>query len=83
MKCLCDQLPDSYTKIDFVMRELQIHRITATKYLKELVRIGRLAKHKSSKGSAIDFYKMLISSWMGFLDEILFVFVCSLVLTVQ
>ena len=38
-----------YTKIDFVMRELQVHRITATKYLEELVGIGLLTKHKMGK----------------------------------
>lgn len=38
-----------YTKIDFVMQELQVHRNTATKYLEELVRIGLLAKHKIAK----------------------------------
>ncbi len=35
-----------YTKIEFVMKELNIHRLTATKYLDELVRIGLLEKHK-------------------------------------
>ena len=35
-----------YTKIDFVMQELQVHRNTATKYLEELVRMGLLVKHK-------------------------------------
>lgn len=38
-----------YTKIDFVMQELQIHRNTAIKYLEELVRIGLLTKHKIGK----------------------------------
>ncbi len=38
-----------YTKIDFVMQELQIARITATKYLEELVGIGLLSKHKKGK----------------------------------
>ncbi len=38
-----------YTKIDFVMNELQIHRNTATKYLEELVAIGLLVKHKVVK----------------------------------
>lgn len=38
-----------YTKIDFVMQELQIHRNTAVKYLEELVRIGLLTKHKLGK----------------------------------
>ncbi len=35
-----------YTKIEFVMDELQITRKTATKYLEELVNIGLLSKHK-------------------------------------
>lgn len=38
-----------YTKIDFVMAELMVHRNTATKYLDELVRIGLLSKHKLGK----------------------------------
>lgn len=38
-----------YTKIEFVMQELQVHRNTATKYLEELVRIGMLSKHKIGK----------------------------------
>jgi Fic family protein len=38
-----------YTKIEFVMQELQVSRITATKYLNELVRIGLLSKHKKWK----------------------------------
>jgi Fic family protein len=35
-----------YTKIDFVMKELNVSRMTANKYLEELVRIGLLTKHK-------------------------------------
>lgn len=38
-----------YTKIDFVMKELQVTRITAMKYLEELTRIGLLSKHKKWK----------------------------------
>ncbi len=38
-----------YTKIDFVIQELQVHRNTATKYLEELVRIGLLTKIKIVK----------------------------------
>jgi Fic family protein len=38
-----------YTKIDFVMQELQIHRNTATRHLEGLVRIGLLTKHKIEK----------------------------------
>lgn len=38
-----------YTKIDFVMQELQVTRKTATKYLDELVRVNLLSKHKKGK----------------------------------
>lgn len=38
-----------YTKIDFVMHELQIARKTAIKYLEELVSIGILSKQKKWK----------------------------------
>lgn len=35
-----------YTKIDFVMNELQVSRVTAAKYLEALVERGFLVKHK-------------------------------------
>lgn len=38
-----------YTKIDFVTRDLQVHRNTATRYLDEIVKIGLLSKHKIGK----------------------------------
>jgi len=38
-----------YTKIEFVMDELQVTRKTAAKYLDEAVRIGLLSKHKLGK----------------------------------
>jgi Fic family protein len=38
-----------YTKIEFVMAELLVHRNTASKYLDELVRIGLLSRHKLGK----------------------------------
>lgn len=38
-----------YTKIDFVMQELRVTRITATKYLDALVNLGILSKHKKGK----------------------------------
>ena len=38
-----------YTKINFVMKELRVTRITAMKYLEKLVRIGLLSKHKKWK----------------------------------
>jgi Fic family protein len=38
-----------YTKIEFVMDELQVHRNTASRYLEQLVTIGLLSKHKLGK----------------------------------
>ncbi len=38
-----------YTKIEYVEKELQVHRNTARKYLDELVKIGLLEKHKIGK----------------------------------
>lgn len=38
-----------YTKIEFVMNELQVHRNTASRYLEELVGIGLLSKHRLGK----------------------------------
>lgn len=38
-----------YTKIDFVMHELRVSRISATKYLEELVKLGILSKHRKGK----------------------------------
>ncbi|WOE79961.1 Fic family protein [Pseudomonas protegens] len=38
-----------YTKIEFVMDELQVHRNTASRYLEQLVNIGLLSKHKLGK----------------------------------
>lgn len=38
-----------YTKIEFVMHELQIQRKSAAKYLDELVSVGLLSKHKRHK----------------------------------
>lgn len=38
-----------YTKIEFLIPELMVHRNTASRYLEELVRIGILAKHKIGK----------------------------------
>ncbi|WP_340696597.1 DNA-binding protein [Flavobacterium ginsengisoli] len=35
-----------YTKIEFVKNELNVTRVTATRYLNELVRVGLLDKHK-------------------------------------
>jgi Fic family protein len=38
-----------YTKMDFVMAELGVSRITATRYLDELVSIHLLIKHKKGR----------------------------------
>jgi Fic family protein len=38
-----------YTTIDFVMRELEVSRLTATRYLNELVRIGLMSKEKKGR----------------------------------
>lgn len=38
-----------YTKVDFVMQELQVSRITAVKYLEALVSVNILSKHKKGK----------------------------------
>ena len=40
-----------YTKIDFVSRDLQVSRLTATKYLEELVAGGFLQKKKIGRGN--------------------------------
>ncbi len=38
-----------YTKIEFVMNDLEVSRITATKYLDQIVTIGLLQKQKSGR----------------------------------
>ncbi len=38
-----------YTKIEFMMNELGVSRLTATRYLDELVRIGLLNKQKMGR----------------------------------
>jgi len=38
-----------YTKVEFLVNELNIHRNTASKYLNQLVGIGVLTKHKLGK----------------------------------
>ena len=40
-----------YTKIEFVMTDLDVSRITATKYLDELTDIGLLQKEKVGRSS--------------------------------
>ena len=40
-----------YTKIEFIQEDLQVGRITATKYLDQLVQIGLLTKYKIGKNS--------------------------------
>ncbi len=51
-----------YTKIEFVMKDLWVGRITATRYLNELVRIGILIKQKIGRESYyinMDLYELL------------------------
>ena len=51
-----------YTKIDFVVRELGVSNLTATKYLNELVRIGLIHKEKKWRESYyinIELFKLL------------------------
>jgi Fic family protein len=53
-----------YTKIDFVMNDLGVTRITATRYLEELVRTGLLSRHKISKTNFYmndDLYQLLLN----------------------
>lgn len=40
-----------YTKIEFVMKDLQVSRLTATKYLDQLVAIGLLKKEKIGRAN--------------------------------
>ena len=40
-----------YTKIEFVMNDLQVSRLTATKYLEQLVAIGLIKKEKIGRAN--------------------------------
>lgn len=40
-----------YTKIDFLVNDLSVSRLTATKYLEQLVAIGLLTKHKVGRSN--------------------------------
>ncbi len=51
-----------YTKIDFVMRDIRVSRLTATRYLNQLVDIGILEKVKLWRESFYvnrDSYKLI------------------------
>jgi Fic family protein len=53
-----------YTKIDFIVNDLGVKRITATRYLAELIRIGLLEKYKIGRENYyvnIDLYHLLES----------------------
>jgi Fic family protein len=53
-----------YTKIEFVVEELQITRKTAAKYLDELVEIGLLKKHRIGKENFylnVSLYELLLN----------------------
>jgi Fic family protein len=50
-----------YTKIDFVIKEIGVTRLTATRYLNELVRIGLMKKEKKGRENYyinIDLFKL-------------------------
>ena len=52
----------SYTKIDFVIKEIGVRRLTATHYLNELVRIGLMKKERKEREGYyinIDLFKLL------------------------
>jgi Fic family protein len=54
-----------YTKIEFVVEELQITRKTAAKYLDELVEVGLLKKHRIAKENFylnISLYELLLNA---------------------
>ncbi|MGB3588462.1 MAG: Fic family protein [Tunicatimonas sp.] len=53
-----------YTKIEFVMDDLQVTRITATKYLDELVQLDLLEKHKIGRTN----YYLNVSLYQFFID---------------
>ncbi len=58
-----------YTKIEFVMKDLEVTRITATRYLGELVRTGHLSMHKIAKTNFYlndDLYQLLLNGVMAF-----------------
>lgn len=40
-----------YTKIDFLIKDLKVSRITATKYLEQLVEVSLLSKHKIGRNN--------------------------------
>ena len=57
-----------YTKNDFVMKELQVSRQTAAKYLGELVSIGLLEKHKVARENFYlnaPLYELLLNAGSG------------------
>ncbi len=52
-----------YTKIDFVVRELRVTRLTAARYLNELTRIGLMHKEKKGRESYyinIELFKLFV-----------------------
>ncbi len=53
-----------YTKVDFVVNDLRVHRHTATKYLEGLVAIGVLSKHRIGRENYFlndDLFRMLLA----------------------
>ena len=57
-----------YTKIDFVIREIGVSRLTATRYLNELVRIGLMQKEKKGRENYyinMELFKLFSSANLG------------------
>ncbi len=55
-------------KIDFVVREMGVTRLTATRYLNELVKIGLMRKEKKGRESYyinVELFKLFSSSIVG------------------
>lgn len=62
-----------YTKIEFVMDELQVHRNTAAKYLNQLVDIGVLTQHKITKDNFYlndSLYQLLLNAGQNNLNAL-------------
>jgi Fic family protein len=54
-----------YTKIEFIINDLQVHRNTATKYLEALLEISLLSKHKLGKDNFYlndELFQLLLNS---------------------
>lgn len=48
---MSDARPASYTRIDYVMNDLNVSRPTAAKYLDQLAEAGLVTKHQSGRNN--------------------------------